>query len=299
MIAWWSGITQGLQQFVIKCRKCQVNRPSLGKTVSKRPEANVWERLHINWGYSKDQYNILVIVNAGWGWIEVLPNGNRTPKGFEIPYTLVSDSGPEFLKGDLKRWCKSLGNEKIESAFYHPRADELVERAIQTMKRALQAWIPKLKSVIWGIPSEGNDDTSKHFKDEGQKSGWTTSGTQIETTSNIRFRFVQTHSIQGQCKDEHNSCYFDNQEGLEPVFVQLENSTGTILVSDKEIARLVEDAVKTEQPVQENMSQSESQVQNADVGPLHQDEASAATSIAEHRQSELSECSRNSTRHRN
>ena len=99
---------------------------------------------------------------------------------------------------------------------------------------------------------------------------------------------MQTRFIQRQCKDEHNSCYLHHQEGLESVFIQLESSTRTILVSDKQSARLDEDTVKTEQPVEETMSQSEPQVQNTDVGPSHQDEASAVISIAEHQQPEPS-----------
>ena len=34
MIAWWPGFTQDVQNFVSKCKNCQMNRPSLGKTVS-------------------------------------------------------------------------------------------------------------------------------------------------------------------------------------------------------------------------------------------------------------------------
>ena len=90
-----------------------MNGPSLGKTVSTWPEADVWERLHMNWGYVKDQGNILVIVDAGSGWIEAFPVGNRTSETvkihlsqifarFGIPKTLVSDNGPEFVSGDLK-----------------------------------------------------------------------------------------------------------------------------------------------------------------------------------------------------
>ena len=50
MIAWCSGITQDVQYLVRKCKNCGMNRPSLGKTVSARPEADVWERLHMDWG---------------------------------------------------------------------------------------------------------------------------------------------------------------------------------------------------------------------------------------------------------
>ena len=58
MITWWPGITQDVQHFISKCRNCQMNWPSLVKTVSTWPEADVWERLHMEWGYVKDQGNI-------------------------------------------------------------------------------------------------------------------------------------------------------------------------------------------------------------------------------------------------
>ena len=122
-----------------------MNRPSLRKTVSTWPEADVWVRLHMDWGYVKDQGNTLVIVDAGSGWIEVFPAGKRTSETvkkylsqifarFEIPKTLLSDNGPEFVSGDLKPWCESLGIKKMESPVYHPRANGVAERAVQTVK---------------------------------------------------------------------------------------------------------------------------------------------------------------------
>ena len=157
MKAWWPGITQDVQHFVIvsKCKNCQMNRPSLAKTVFTWPEADVWERLHMDWGYVKDQGNILVIVDSGSGWIEAFHEENRTSETvkiylsqifarFGIPKTLVSDNGPEFVSGDFKQWCESLGIKKMESPVYHPRANGLAERAVQTVKRALQAWSPNL-----------------------------------------------------------------------------------------------------------------------------------------------------------
>ena len=44
--------------------------------------------------------------------------------------------------------------------------------------------------------------------------------------------------------------------------------------------------MKTEPAVRETISQSVPQLQNIDVGPSHQDEASAVTSAAEHQQPE-------------
>ena len=41
MIAWWPGITQDVQHFVITCKNCHTRRPSLGKTVPSWPEPDV------------------------------------------------------------------------------------------------------------------------------------------------------------------------------------------------------------------------------------------------------------------
>ena len=309
MIAWWPGITQDVQHFVSKCKNCQLNRPSLGKTVSTWPEADVWERLHMDWGYVKDQSNILVIVDAGSGWIEAFPAGNRTSETvkiylsqifarFGIPKTLVSDNGPEFVSGDLKQWCESLGIKKIESPVYHPRANGLAERAVQTVKRALQAWSPNL-NVSFGAFLQRvlmtHRNTSK-----------TRSKTPVELLLGRRMRlpaiadFDLCEPILFKANENTKTvpATFIIRKGLNTSFIQPENSARTILVSDNQIARLDEDNVKTEPAVEETISQSKPQPQNTDVGPSHQDEACAATSSAEHQQPETSEPSRTSTRNR-
>ena len=61
-----------------------MNRPSLGKAVSTWPNDDVWERLHMDGGYVKDQGNILVIVDAGSDWIEAFPAGNRASETVKI-----------------------------------------------------------------------------------------------------------------------------------------------------------------------------------------------------------------------
>ena len=63
---------------------------------------------------------------------------------FGIPTFLVYHNGLEFVCGDHKQWCESVGIKKMESSVYHPRAKELAERAVQTVKRALQALSPNL-----------------------------------------------------------------------------------------------------------------------------------------------------------
>ena len=95
MMALWPGISQDVLRYVSKCKECQGNRPSLGKTVSTWPEADIWERLHMDWGYVKNQGNILVIVDAGSVWIEAFPAGNRTSqtvKAFESNLCKIWDT---------------------------------------------------------------------------------------------------------------------------------------------------------------------------------------------------------------
>ena len=294
-----------------------MNRPSLGKTVSTWPEAGVWERLHMDWGYVKDQGNILVIVDAGSGWIEAFPAGNRTSETvkiylsqifarFGIPKTLVSDNGPEFVSGDLKQWCESLGIKKIESPVYHPRANGLAERAVQTVKRALQAWSPNLNVSFVAFLQRALMTHRNISKTRSKTLVELLLGRRVRLPALADFDLCEPILFKANEKTNTVPATFIIRKGLNTSFIQPENSARTILVSDNQIARLDEDNVKTEPAVEETISQSELQPQNTDVGPSHQDEASAATSSAEHQkpgtsqnqQPETSEPSRTSTRNR-
>ena len=52
-----------------------------------------------------------------------------------MPKTFVSDKGPEFVSDDHKQWCEPpLGIKEMGSPVCHPRAKELAERAVQTVK---------------------------------------------------------------------------------------------------------------------------------------------------------------------
>ena len=218
-MTWWPGISQDVFGYVSKCKECQENRPSLGKTVFTWPEAEVWERLRMHWRYVKDQGNIWVIVDAGSSWIEALPAENRTWQTVKvhlsqiftrlgIPRTLVSDNGPEFVSSDQKQWCESIGIKKMESPIYHPRGNEIAERAVQTMKRAIQACSPNLNVSFWRFPTAGFDDTLEHFQELGQNSCRTATGTQSKTSSSHWFWSVWTSPHQTEEQFTNGSSYF-------------------------------------------------------------------------------------------
>ena len=310
MIAWLPGITPDVQHFVCKCKNCQMNRPRLGKTVSTWPEADVWERLHMDLDHVKDQGNILVIVDAVSGWIEAFPAGNRTSETvkiylsqifarFGIPKILASDNGPKFVCRDLKQWCESLGIKKMKSPVYHPRANGLAERAVQTVKRALQAWSPNLNVSFGAFLGRALMTHPNTSKTRSKTPVELLLGRRVRLPAIAAFDLCEPILFEANEKTKTVPATFIIRKGLNTSFIQPESSARTILESDNQIARLDEDNVKTEPAVEETISQSEQQLQSTDVGPSLDDEASAATSSAEHQQPETSEPSRTSKRNRN
>ena len=287
-----------------------MNRPSLGKTVSTWPEADVWEKLPMDWGYAKDQGNILKVVDGGSGWIEAFPAGNRTSETvkiylsqifarFGIPKTLVSDNGPEFVSGDLKQWSESLGIKKMESPVYHSKANGLAERAVQTVKRLLQAWSPNL-NVSFGACLQRALMTHRNISKTRSKTPVELLlGRRVRLPAIADFNLCEPILFKANEKTKTIPATFIVRKGLNTSFIQPKNSARTTLVSDNQIARLDENNVKTEPAVEKTISQSEQQLQSAILGPSLQDEASAAISSAEvHQQIETSEPSRTATRNK-
>ena len=253
----------------------------------------IWDRL-------KDQGDILVIVDAGFDWIEAFSAGKRTLEtvkvylsqilaSFGIPKKLVSDNGPEFESGDFKQWCESLGIRKMESLVYNPRANGLAEGAVQTVKRALQAWSPNL-NVSFGVFLQRTLMTHPNTSKTRSKTPVELLlGRRVRLPAIADFDFYERILFEANEKTKTVPATFIISKGLNTSFIQPENSTRTILMSDN---------VKTELAVEETISQSEPQLQSTDVGTSHQDEASAATSAAEHQQLEPPEPSGTSTRNR-
>ena len=262
----------------------------------------------MDWGYVKDPGNILVIVDAGSGWIEAFPAGNRTSETVEkyvsqifarfgIPKTLLSDNGPEFVIGDLKQWCDTLEINKMESSVYHPRANGLAERAVQTLKRAFQAWSPDLNVSFGAFLQRALMTHRNASKTRGKTSVEFLLGRRLRLPAIADFDLCEPILLKANEKKKTVPATFIIRKGLNTSSKQPENSARTILVSDNQIAILDEDN-ETEPAVEETISQSEQQLQKTDVGPSLEDEASAATSFAEHQQPETSEPSPTSTRNR-
>ena len=74
-MSWWPGVGKEVEKFMIACSESA--KIPTEKSVDTWPDAQPWERLHMDWGYIQDLGNVLVIVEAGSGWIEVFICGNR------------------------------------------------------------------------------------------------------------------------------------------------------------------------------------------------------------------------------
>ena len=254
MMAWWPVISQEALRYVSKCRHCQENRPSLVKTVSTWPEAEFWERLHMDWGYVKDQGNILVIVDAGSGSIEYFPAGNRTSQtvkvslsqvfaSFGIPKILVSDNSPEFVSSDLKQWCESLGIKKMESPIYHARANGIAERAVQTVKRAIRAWSPNLNGSFGAFLQRALMTHRKTSKTWGKTPVELLRGRKVRLPAVTDFGLCEQVLFKPTNSSPKVSSSFIIRKGMNNSFIQPENSNKTVLVSDNQIARLEPDDI--------------------------------------------------------
>ena len=197
----------------------------------------------MDWGYVKDQGNILVIVDAGSGWIEAIPAGNRTSQTvkvylsqifarFGIPRTLVSDNGPEFVSSDLKQWCESLGIKKMESPIYHPRANGIAERAVQTVKRAIQAWSPNL-NVSFGAFLQRALMTHRNTSEtRGKTPVELLMGRKIRLPSVTDFDLCERVLFKSTNSSPTIPAIFIIRKGMNTSFIQLENSNKTVLVSE-------------------------------------------------------------------
>ena len=70
LMSWWPGVGKDVGKFISACSDYAKIRPRTEKSINTWPDAQPWERLHMDWAYIQEVGNILVIVDTGSGWIE-------------------------------------------------------------------------------------------------------------------------------------------------------------------------------------------------------------------------------------
>ena len=170
----------------------------------------------------------------------------------------------------------------MESPVYHPRANGLAERAVQTVKRAFQSWSPNL-NVSFGAFLQRELMTHRNTSKIRSKTPVKLLlGRRVRLPAMADFDLCQPILFKVNEKTKTVPATFIIRKGLNTSFMQPENSAWTILVSENQIERLDEENVKTETAVEETISQSQPQLHNTDVEPSHQDGDSAVKLSAEH-----------------
>ena len=180
---------------------------------------------------------------------------------FGLPRIFVSDNGPDFVSSDLKQWCESMGIKEMEFLIYQPRANVIAERAVQTVKRAIQASSPNL-NVSFGVFLQRDLMTHRNTsKTRGKTPVELLMGRKVRLPAVTDFDLCERVEFKPTNSSPTVPATFNIRKGMNTSFIQPENSNKTVLVIDNQIARLVPDDIKTES----TDSQSESSRDDIDV----------------------------------
>ena len=67
LTSWWPGFGKDVEKFISACSEFAKIRPRTEKSINTWPDAQPWERLHMNWACIQEVGNNLIIVDAGSG----------------------------------------------------------------------------------------------------------------------------------------------------------------------------------------------------------------------------------------
>jgi len=148
---WWPGMDAALETKVRSCNQCQENQKSPSKAPlhpwdwPERP----WARVHADFAGPFMGKLFLLLVDAHSKWLEVhIVPSTTTHAAVEklrlvfathgLPEVLVTDNGPAFTSAEFSNFTKRNGIRHLTTSPYHPSANGLAERAVQTFKQAMK-----------------------------------------------------------------------------------------------------------------------------------------------------------------
>ena len=157
---WWPGLDQTIESVVKACSQCQVVK-NTAPVAPLHPwiwPAQPWQRIHIDFAGPFMGKLFLLVVDAHSKWPEVREMKSTTAArtievlrqlfaSHGLPEQVVSDNGPQFTAEEFAAFMKVNGIKHIRSTPYHPSTNGLVERFVQTFKRAMRAGESEGKSM--------------------------------------------------------------------------------------------------------------------------------------------------------
>ena len=150
---WWSGLDTQIEELGRGCYGAQANASSPPKAPLHPWEwpAKPWQCLHIDFAGPFHGLMWLIVVDAHSKWPEVPLLMSTVTAATTItklrslfalhglPEQVVSDNGTQFTSHEFQRFIAANGIRHIRSAPYHPATNGLVERFVQTFKRAMKS----------------------------------------------------------------------------------------------------------------------------------------------------------------
>eukprot|EP00731_Ephydatia_muelleri_P018713 Em0011g753a len=148
---WWPNIDRDIEACVRACECCQAIKQSIPLapmqpwTWPERP----WQRVHVDFAGPFLGKMFFLLMNAHSKWPEVYEMTSTTAQktvdilrhifaAYGLPEQLVSDNGPQFVAKEFEDFMLKNGIRHIRSAPYHPATNGLVERFVQSFKRAME-----------------------------------------------------------------------------------------------------------------------------------------------------------------
>ena len=177
----------------------------------------------------------------------------------------------------------------MESPIYHPRANGIAERAVQTVKRAIPAWSPNLNVSFGDFLQRALMTHRKTSKTRGKTTVELLLGRKVRPPAVTDFYLCERVLFKPTKISQTVPATSIIREGMNTSFIQPANSNKTVFVSDNQIAWLEPDDIKTES----TDSQSESTKDGIDVASPKSTEE---TSVVEGEQPVVEVATRTSSR---
>ena len=168
----------------------------------------------------------------------------------------------------------------MKSPIYHPRAREIAERAVQTVKRATEAWSPNLNVSFGAFLQRAFMTHRNTSKTRGKTPVELLLGRKVRSPTVTDFELCERVLFKPTNSSPTVPAIFIIRKGINTSLIQPENSSKTVLVSDNQIARLEPDDIKTES----TDSQSESSRNDIEVAST---DSTAKTSVVEGEQTSV------------
>ncbi|KAI0979500.1 hypothetical protein GJ496_007830 [Pomphorhynchus laevis] len=144
---WWPRLDNDIHNYVASCYDCQIMRPAARELplynwdVPCKP----WHRIYLDFVGTINGNMFLILVDARTKWPEVWKAKTWTSitlcwalqsawARWGIPAQIVTDNGPQFISSEFRNFCQRNSIKHIRTSPYHPQANGLAERFIQTLK---------------------------------------------------------------------------------------------------------------------------------------------------------------------